>query len=484
MMPRHNSNSADVRMLPASYIPSSRPFGPLLAAPPQRLCDSDDRPDPDHGPPDQAHEPNSTTAIPQGVIVTMSMTCPVRLDPAGPDIYSEAENIRANGSVSEIELPGGVRAWSIVGYEAGRAVLSDPRFSKDPYKWEKFQTGEVPRNWPLIGWLLMDNMTTNDGEDHKRLRKLVARAFTPKNVERVRPMIVAIVEDLLDRLAKQPHDAPVDLKGTFATPLPARVICDMFGVPEHARAEALRGANVNVNSSTDGDVAEASVDLWHQELLRLAEEKRTNPGDDLTSVVLSAWDGADDDDTERLTDEEMVGTLHLMLGAGSETLMNVLSHAVIELLSHPEQHAQLRAGQISWDQVIEEVLRLQAPVNQLPLRHALEDVEVGGVTIKKGDAVTMGFMAMGRDPQVHGDSAREFDPTREDKRHLSFGLGTHYCLGAPLARLELSIAVPALFKRFPDMRLAVAREEIEPQGTFIMNGPKSLPVILGEPAQV
>lgn len=417
-----------------------------------------------------------------------NMTCPVRLDPAGPDIHAEAERIRANGTVSPIELPGGVRAWSVVGQDAGRAVLSDPRFSKDPYKWEKFTSGEIPRNWPLIGWLLMDNMTTNDGADHRRLRKLVARAFTPRNVESVRPMIDDIVEDLLQHLAKQPYDEPVDLKGTFGTPLPARVICDMFGVPERARAEALRGANVNVNSQTEGDEAEASVDLWHEELLRLAKDKRANPGDDLTSVVLSAWQDDDADDTDsaagttRLTDEEMVGTLHLMLGAGSETLMNVLSHAVIELLDRPEHLERLRSGDITWEQVIEEVLRLQAPVNQLPLRHALEDVEVDGVTIRKGDAVTIGFMAMGRDPRVHGDTAPVFDPERQDKSHLSFGHGAHYCLGAPLARLELSIALPALLERFPDMRLAVARDEIEPQGTFIMNGPKTVPVFLGEPA--
>lgn len=413
-------------------------------------------------------------------MTTTNASCPVRLDPAGTDIYTEAEQIRANGSVAEIELPGGVKAWSIVGYDAGRAVLSDPRVSKDPYKWERFTSGEVPRNWPLIGWLLMDNMTTNDGDDHKRLRTLVSRAFTPKNVAGVRPMIEAIVADLLDGLESQPHDQPVDLKGMFATPLPARVICDMFGVPEKARAEALRGATVNVNSQTDGDTAEASVDLWHEELLRLAEEKRTNPGADLTSVVLSAWES--EGETDRLTDEEMVGTLHLMLGAGSETLMNALSHAVIELLTHPEQHAALKSGQLTWDEVIEETLRLQAPVNQLPLRHALEDIEVDGVTINKGDAITIGFMAMGRDPRIHGDSACSFDATRTDKRHLTFGHGTHFCLGAPLARLELSIALPALFERFPDLQLAVERSDIEPQGTFIMNGPRALPVLLGRAA--
>ncbi|MBA0125308.1 cytochrome P450 [Haloechinothrix sp. YIM 98757] len=407
----------------------------------------------------------------------MENHCPVTLDTAGQDVHAEAERIRENGPVARVELPGGVLAWSVTGYEEAKKVLSDSRISKDPQKWPAFTSGEIPSNWPLIGWLLMDNMTTNDDPDHMRLRKLVSRAFTPRRVEDTRPLIEKTVHDLLDQLEEAGPDEVVDLKGRFATPLPARVICEMFGVPESARNAVLRGAGVNVTTSISGDEAEANVEKWHEELYELAEIKRRTPGDDLTSVVLAARE----DDGTRLTDEEMVGTLHLMLGAGSETLMNALSHAVLALLSQPEQRELLEAGQISWDDVIEETLRVQAPVAQLPLRFATDDIEVGGVVINKGDPVLMGFAAVGRDPDVHGASAAEFDATRTDKTHLSFGHGSHFCLGAPLARLELRIALPALFARFPDLSLGVRPDELEPQGTFIMNGHSALPVRLGSP---
>lgn len=252
----------------------------------------------------------------------------------------------------------------------------------------------------------------------------------------------------------------------------------MFGVPEAARADALRGGEVNVSTLTTGDEAEQNVEQWHKALLDLAELKRQTPGDDLTSLLLAARE----DDGTQLTDEEMAGTLHLMLGAGSETLMNALSHAVLALLTRPEQRELVMTGQVSWEDVIEETLRVQAPVAQLPLRYAAEDVEIGGVVIRKGDPVLMGFAAAGRDPEVHGASAAEFDVTRADKTHLSFGHGVHFCLGAQLARLELRIALPALFERFPDLALAVAPEDLEPQGTFIMNGHRVLPVRLGDPA--
>jgi cytochrome P450 len=404
--------------------------------------------------------------------------CPVVLDVEGKDIHAEGARIRAIGPVAPVELPGGVQGWSVTGYHAAKQVLSDPRFSKDPQKWPAFTSGEIPQTWPLIGWLLMDNMTTNDGADHTRLRKLVSRAFTPRQVEATRPLIEKIVNDLLEQLGTAGPDEVVDLKGRFAAPLPARVICDMFGVPESARAAALRGAGVNVTTSITGEEAAANVEQWHDELYELAEIKRQTPGDDLTSLLLAAREEGGD----RLTDEEMVGTLHLMLGAGSETLMNALSHAVIALLSRPEQRAMLESGELSWDDIIEETLRVQAPVAQLPLRFATDDVQIGDVTIRKGDPVLMGFAAVGRDPDVHGGDAGEFDATRADKTHLSFGHGVHFCLGAPLARLELRIALPALFARFPNLSLAVPPAEMEPQGTFIMNGHRTVPVRLGEPA--
>jgi cytochrome P450 len=187
---------------------------------------------------------------------------------------------------------------------------------------------------------------------------------------------------------------------------------------------------------------------------------------------------AREEDGSRLNDEELVGTLHLMLGAGSETVMNLLSHAILALLTHPEQREMVASGQVGWDAVVEETLRVESPIAQLPFRFAVEDVELGGVTIRKGEPVLLSFTGVGRDPAVHGETADVFDITRENTTHLSFGHGTHFCLGAPLARLEASIALPRLFDRFPDMRLAVRREELEPQGTFIMNGHRAVPVYL------
>lgn len=407
----------------------------------------------------------------------MERRCPVMLDPAGTDIHAEAIRIRANGPVAQVELPGGVLAWSVTGYEAAKQVVADRRFAKDARKWPAYVNGEIPSDWPMIGWLVMDNMTTRDDEDHARLRGLVSKGFTPRRIERMRPMIEKIAYDLLDQLAARPPGEVVDLKSTYAYPLPARVVCDLFGVPESDRAGALRGGEVNINTSLTPEEAQANVEQWHQAMLELAETKRHTPGDDLTSLLVRRQDGEGS-----LTNDEMAGTLHLMLGAGSETLMNVLSHAVRHLLTHPEQRELVSTGQVSWDTVFEETLRVDSPVAQLPFRFATEDVEVGGVPIRKGDAVLIGFAGIGRDPDLHGDTAADFDVTRADKTHLSFGHGTHYCMGAPLARLEANIALPALFQRFPDLELAVAPEDLEPQGTFIMNGHRTLPVRLGRAA--
>ncbi|MFD1152115.1 cytochrome P450 family protein [Saccharothrix hoggarensis] len=374
-----------------------------------------------------------------------------------------------------MELPGGYQAWAVTSYEVGKQVLADQRFGKDPKNWPVLAAGEVPPDWPMITWVVMDNMTTRDADDHVRLRKLVARGFTARRVKDSLPLIEKITNGLLDELAQLPPDEVVDLKSKFCYPLPAMVVCELFGVPEEARAEALKGGEVNVSTSITPEEAQANVEQWHQAMLDLAARKREEPGDDLTSLLVAAQE----DDGSRLSDEEMAGTLHLMLGAGSETLMNVLSHAVKHLLSKPEQKGLVDSGKVTWDDVFEETIRVDSPAAMLPFRFATEDVEIGGVLINKGDPVMMGFAGIGRDPAVHGETASEFDALRADKSHLSFGHGVHYCLGAPLARLEAMVALPALFQRFPDMELAVPVDELEPQGTFIMNGHRALPVRLG-----
>ncbi|MFL6161349.1 MAG: cytochrome P450 [Jatrophihabitantaceae bacterium] len=404
-----------------------------------------------------------------------SLSEPIVIDATGHDIHAEGARIRARGPIAQVELPGGVRAWSVVGYEMVRKVLTDPRFAKDARKhWPAFINGDIGPDFPLIGWVMMENMTTSDGEDHSRLRKLIARTFTLRRVEAMRPQIEAIVTRLLDELAAQPPGAVVDLKTTFAQALPTQVICDLFGIPEEYRADVLRGGQVNVETTINHEEAVANVEQWHEAINDVIALKRREPGDDLISAMISAQE----EDGSRLNDSEMAGTVHLMLGAGSETTTNLISNAALAMLTNRDQYELVRIEKLPWREVIEETLRVESPIAQLPFRFTTEEVQIAGVTIPKGDPVLIGFAASGRDPELHGDTADRFDITRADKEHVSFGHGIHFCIGAPLGRLEAAIALPALFERFPDLALAVSPDELEPQGTFLLNGRAELPVRL------
>lgn len=174
----------------------------------------------------------------------------------------------------------------------------------------------------------------------------------------------------------------------------------------------------------------------------------------------------------------MVDTIFAILGAGSETTINFFDNAITQLLTHPEQLELVKSGQVSWDEVIEEVLRLESPLASLPMRFAVRDIPLDGVTIPEGDPILINYAALGRDPALHGQSAGSFDITRENKEHLSFGHGVHYCLGAGIATMVAKTGLSALFERFPDLSLAVDADELVPYPTFIMNGNRRLPVRL------
>lgn len=405
----------------------------------------------------------------------MDNRCPVVIDPTGKDVHAEAARIRANGPVSQVELPGGVLAWSITGYAEALQALADPRFSKDPRQhWIAFRNGKIGEDFPLIGWALMDNMTTAYGPDHSRLRRLTAKAFTQRRVEAMRSKVERIAADLLDELSTCAPGEVIDLKARFAHPFPSRVICDLFGVPEENRAEMLRGGELNVDTTLTPEEVAANIEQWHRVMHEFVEGKRRVPGDDLTSDLITAQE----EDGSKLTDSELVGTLFLLLATGTEPVMNLVTNAVHALLIQPDQLDLVRTGRVSWLDVISETLRVEAPVAHLPFRFPTEDVSIAGVSIPKGEPVLMGFAGIGRDPAVHGESADRFDATRAGKEHLSFGHGVYRCIGFPLAMLEAELALPALFQRFPDMALAVDPSRVEPQGTFIMNGRRELPVRL------
>jgi 2-hydroxy-5-methyl-1-naphthoate 7-hydroxylase len=408
----------------------------------------------------------------------MQDVSPVVIDPTGTDIHAEGERIREQGPVGLVELGDGVRAWSITGYEAGKQALSDHRFSKDARQhWTAFVNGQIDPDFPLIGWALMENLTTTYGNAHSRLRRLVAKAFTPRRVEAMRPAIEKIAANLLAGLASSRPGEVVDLKARYAHPLAAEVMFDLIGIPAAARQTILRGGEAQVDTTMTEEEIAASVGQVLQEMAALVEAKRQTPADDLTSDLL----GAQEEDGSRLTDPEMVGTLLLLLATGTEPVTNLVTNAILALLVHPEQRQLISTRHASWHDAIEETLRAEPPVAHLPFRFGVEDIQIGGATIPAGDPVLMNFAAMGRDPEIHGESADCFNITRPRKDHVSFGYGIYRCIGMPLGRLETETAVAALFDRFPDLALAVPASEVRPQNTFIMNGRSELPVLLTTP---
>ncbi|MGC0372589.1 MULTISPECIES: cytochrome P450 [unclassified Streptomyces] len=409
----------------------------------------------------------------------MEQGCPFALDTTGRDIHGEAAVLRDRGPAVPVELPGGVIAWSLNGHDVIKKVLGDPRVTKSARNhWPAFQNGEIRPDWELISWVAMDNMVTAYGKDHVRLRKLTGKAFSPRRTEAFRPRVEELTDELLDGLAQAAPGEVVDLRERFAYPLPARLVADLIGMPEEARAKTAKVIDAMVDTTITPEQAQAVLAGWRGAMADLIADKRREPGEDITSDLVAARD----EDGSRLTEEELTDTIFAILGAGSETTINFFDNAITALLSDPAQLELVRSGQATWDDVIDETLRVESPLAHLPLRYAVEDIELDGVTIPKGDPILVNYSAVGRDPRLHPDDPGSFDLTRADKEHLSFGFGPHYCLGVGVARLVARTGLSRLFERFPDLSLAVPREELQPLPTFIMNGHRSLPVRLTVPA--
>ncbi|MGW4021546.1 cytochrome P450 family protein [Streptomyces sp. NPDC005009] len=409
----------------------------------------------------------------------MEQGCPFALDTTGRDIHGEAAVLRDQGPAVPVELPGGVLAWSLNGHDVIKKVLGDPRVTKSARNhWPAFQNGEIRPDWELISWVAMDNMVTAYGKDHVRLRKLTGKAFSPRRTEAFRPRVEELTDQLLDGLAQTAPGDVVDLRERFAYPLPARLVADLIGMPEEARAKTAKVIDAMVDTTITPEQAQAVLAGWRGAMADLIADKRREPGEDITSDLVAARD----EDGSRLTEEELTDTIFAILGAGSETTINFFDNAITALLSDPVQLELVRSGQATWDDVIDETLRVESPLAHLPLRYAVEDIELDGVTIPKGDPILVNYSAVGRDPRLHPDAPGSFDLTRADKEHLSFGFGPHYCLGVGVARLVARTGLSRLFARFPDLSLAVPREELQPLPTFIMNGHRALPVRLTVPA--
>ncbi|MFD3522986.1 cytochrome P450 [Streptomyces sp. NPDC058653] len=400
----------------------------------------------------------------------------VTLDPHGRDHHGEAAALRALGPVVRIRLPGDVMAWSVTDHALLNDMIADPRFSKDWRNWNAILRGEISDGWPLVGMVKVTNMVTSDGQEHRRLRRLVTETFTSRRIQELRPRVERIVEELLDALPSHADaDGGVDLRRHFAHPVPMRVICELFGVPEHERPRLKELMDNIFRSDLDPAEVTASQIEQYELLARVVDNCRRNPGTDLTSALVAARE----QDPDSLSEEELVGTLLLMLSAGQETTLSLITNAVRALLTHPDQRAIAERGdEAVWADVVEETLRWDAPIGNFPFRYPLEDVEIAGVRVPRGEAIMAPYSAVGRDKAQHGEAADEFDITRTRRRHLAFGHGPHFCLGAPLARLEAALAIPAVFRRYPRLTLAVDPATLVPVPSLFSNSSTTLPVRL------
>ncbi|MGX1092909.1 cytochrome P450 [Streptomyces albogriseolus] len=290
----------------------------------------------------------------------------------------------------------------------------------------------------------------------------------------MRDRITELTESLLDQVAAQPGDR-VDLKAVFAYPLPMFVIADLMGLAEERLPRLKELFEKFFSTQTPPEEVVATLTELAGIMAETVASKRENPGDDLTSALIQA-----SEDGDRLTDEEIVATLQLMVAAGHETTISLIVNAVVNLSTHPDQRELVLSGKADWSAVIEETLRWSTPTSHVLIRFATEDVPVGDKVLPAGDALIVSYAAIGRDEQAHGPTAGVFDITREDPhRHISFGHGPHVCPGAALSRLEAGVALPALYARFPKLDLAVPAGELRNKPVVTQNDLYELPVTLG-----
>ncbi|MFD0265473.1 cytochrome P450 [Streptomyces sp. NPDC127106] len=399
------------------------------------------------------------------------------MDPSGGCPHALNASLRARGPVADVVLPGGVPGAVVLGHDALKEFLAHPDVAKDSRHCPALYDGTVPPDWPLRVFANAQGMHTADGADHRRLRSLVGNAFTARQVERLRPRIEELTAELLDDLGRAAAAAPdgvADLRTHLALPLPMNVICELLGVePEHRERLHHLSSTVIIDTGTGPAEKMAAARELIELMGTIAAARRAAPGDDLTSALMAARD----DDGDRLSEAELIGTMRLMLVAGHETTLNLISNAVRALCTHRDQLALVRDGKASWSDVVDETLRWDGPVSWFPFRYPTRDLDLGGHLIPRGTPVLAGYTAAGRDEAFHGPDAARFDLTRPGAaRHLSFGHGVHYCVGAPLARLEAVIALEGLFTRFPDLDLAVPEAELPRQRSFIGNSVEALPV--------
>ncbi|MFE6686821.1 cytochrome P450 [Streptomyces sp. NPDC057743] len=375
------------------------------------------------------------------------------------DLSAEYEHARNREGLLKVQLAYGEPAWLVTRYAEARFVLGDQRFSRaESERHDEPRQSEGTRNGGILSM---------DPPDHTRLRTLVAKAFTVRQVEKLRPQIKELTRELLDEL--EAAGPPVDLVDRYALPIPVAVICRLLGVPTEDRPQFRVWSDAALStSSLTAEEFEANREELRAYMRKLIEQHRKEPQDDLMTALIDARDVND-----RLSELELIDLCVGILVAGHETTATQIPNFVLALLDHPEQLALLREQPELVGGAVEELLRF------VPLgsgagqpRYALEDIEVGGTLVRAGEPVLVAVGSANRDA-LRFDAPGKLDIRRTGNQHLGFGHGVHHCLGAPLARLELQEAISALITRFPGLHVA---GDVEWKTQMLVRGPRVLPV--------
>ncbi|APA99322.1 cytochrome P450 family protein [Nocardia seriolae] len=399
---------------------------------------------------------------------------PDRIESIGPEFFADPHahyrRWREHDVVRQVRFPDGIVRWIILDYAEGRAALNDPRLRKDAAVNNALlnRKREVPQSDPNTQALLT-NMLNTDPPGHTRLRKLATRAFTPRRVAALEPRIEEITTDLLDAMAGR---AEADLLRDFAEPLPITVICELLGVPLEDRADFQNWTKALVAvAGYEEERARASLAMAAY-LKQLVRAKQEQPAADLLSAL-----SVPADDGDILTESELVGMAFLLLVAGHDTTVNLIANGTLALLRNPEQLHALRADPEGIPAAVEEFLRFDGPVNMSTLRHTTEPITIAETTIPAGEFVFVALVSANRDPDRY-PAPDTLDPDRDTTGHLAFGHGIHFCVGAPLARLEARIAFAGLLSRFPNLRLAPAADNLTWHQSTLIHSLQELPVLL------
>ncbi|MFG2052364.1 cytochrome P450 [Micromonospora sp. NPDC048935] len=403
--------------------------------------------------------------LPPGVIVSAKEPSPISSPAFQHDPYPTYAWLRDNQPVCPV-MPGagGKQSWLVSRYEDARSALRNPALSKDIRRLDAADRAELFPNEELH-----HHMLNLEAPDHTRLRRLVTKAFTPRQFERLRPRVQQVTTDLVERLEGKRE---ADLIDELALPLPMTMIYEILGVPAEDRDKFRRWVNIATAGPLMGDAfppALASLSEYVQELVADKHKSRT---DDLLSALIMVHE-----DGDKLAEHELVAMTFLLLAAGYETTVNLIGNGLYHLLANPDQMELLRRDRSLLPSAVEEILRFESPVQNTTLRMCTEPTEIGGEYIEEDEVVLISLGSAHRDAEHFPDPDR-FDVTRADNPHLAFGYGHHYCMGAPLARMEGEIAIGAVLDRFPDLKLAVEPDEVRWRPGLIMRGLQGLPVTL------